>query len=292
MKLAINYSPAARTLLEEGAIDFDLWKCAPEHPHLTADARACCVPCPLYLHFPLDVGAPDFAERTDWSEVERLLGETGTPFVNVHLNARREHFPEVNSGTDPERERAAVCDRFLRHLGLAAARVGADRLIAENVIYQGEGAPCLRASVEPDLICDVVRESACGLLLDTAHARVTCEYLFENLSGGNGRLSVEECVTEYIAALPCGRLRELHVTGAQYDLNGRLRDSMPMTDGDWRTARWVLQEVRAGRWPAPWAVALEYGGVGPSYEWRSDPQVIAEQLPELRAMLLEEGSRA
>ena len=112
-----------------------------------------------------------------------------------------------------------------------------------------------------------------GLLLDTAHARVTCAYL--------GNVTAEE----YIQALPCEQLRELHVTGAQHDTNGRLRDSMPMGPEDWATVRWVSAQVQEGRWPAPWITALEYGGVGASYEWRSDPQVIEQQLPMLQDIL-------
>jgi hypothetical protein len=41
----------------------------------------------------------------------------------------------------------------------------------------------------------------------------------------------------------------------------------------------------AGAWPAPSIVAFEYGGVGPVFEWRSDVDVLAEQLPRLRDVL-------
>jgi uncharacterized protein (UPF0276 family) len=268
MKTAINYSAAARRLLEQGAIDFDLWKSAPR-PAWQEEARASNPPRPLYLHFPLDVGEPDFAEKNDWDEIARQLDETDTPFLNVHLNARREHFPEVSGDTKSAWN--AVRDQFLRHLSLVTERFGAERIIAENVIYRGAEGQYLRASVEPELITEVVAQSGCGLLLDTAHARITCAYL-------------DTPVEAYIEALPVAQLRELHVTGTQHDGN-RLRDSMPLSEEDWATVRWVLSHVHAGRWPAPWVAALEYGGIGSSYEWRSDPQVIAKELPILQGLV-------
>lgn len=266
IKTALNFSPAAKVLLADGAIAFDLWKSAPYGPW-REEARSSRPPLPLYLHFPLDVGELDFADKTNWEEIERQLGETGTPFVNVHLNARREHFPEAAS---PEQERFLVRERFLRNLGLVSERFAPERIIAENVIYRGPEGPYLLASVEPEVISGVIEETGCGLLLNTAHARITCDYLGMP-------------VKTYIEALPVQRLRELHITGTQHDGN-RLRDSMPMSDADWTTARWVMERIKAENYPRPWVVALEYGGIGPGYEWRSDPRVITEELPALSAL--------
>ena len=84
--------------------------------------------------------------------------------------------------------------------------------------------------------------------------------------------------------LPIDCLRELHVTGAQPH-EGRLRDSMPMGEPDWDLLAQVMTDVLCGYAAEPWVVALEYGGVGPGFDWRSDPRVIAEQIARLRALV-------
>ncbi len=264
MRLAVNYSEAARSLLREGEIAFDLWKCAPLGELGGIDNLSADDP-PGYVHFPLDAGAPDFLD-TDWSALERTLDATRTPFVNVHLNATKRQFP----GCSDEDARAAIRDRFRVALELLATRFGAERVLAENVVYRGPAGNFLRPSVEPDLISEVVRDSGVRFLLDTAHATITCEGL---------SLRVEE----YIAALPVDRLGELHVTGVS-PVEGRLRDSMPMTDRDRTLAGWVLQRIHSGEWPDPWLVALEYGGVGPIFEWRTDPEVLRRDLIWLRQL--------
>ncbi|SET51885.1 hypothetical protein SAMN05421676_105165 [Salinibacillus kushneri] len=88
-----------------------------------------------------------------------------------------------------------------------------------------------------------------------------------------------------MSKLPLHHLKELHITGIQADKNARLRDSMPMTDEDWNLAKWVIQQINAGYWPEPWGVAFEYGGIGPKFEWRSDEEVLSQQLPYLYEMV-------
>ncbi len=44
----------------------------------------------------------------------------------------------------------------------------------------------------------------------------------------------------------------------------------------------VLGHIHRGEWAEPWIVAFEYGGIGPIFEWRSEPTFIAEQIPRLR----------
>ena len=261
MLIALNFSHPAAELVQRGAIEIDLWKAAPTPDHLRpiGGARA-------YVHLPLDAGDPDF-EKTDWGWFDECLAATGTPYVNVHLNARRKDFDPVEG----ERERSAVRDRFLRHVGGLVERYGADRVIAENVIYRGPGGPFLEPSVLPETIGEVLERTGCGLLLDTAHARLSA-----------AKLGME--AKAYVDALPGDRLRELHVTGILHD-GTRERDSMPMGDADWGLAGHVLSRIGRGDWTSPWVVALEYGGTGEGFGWRSDPDVIASQVPRLRRLV-------
>jgi len=147
-----------------------------------------------------------------------------------------------------------------------------EHVIVENVICRGEGENMLKPIIEAEILTEIVERTGCGFLLDTAHAQMTSKSL--NLD-----------VKSYISQLPVTQLKELHITGIQQDQNGRLRDSMPMTEDDWDIARWVLNHIANGDWPEPWAVAFEYGGVGPKFEWRSEKDVLAKQVPRLVNLL-------
>ncbi len=274
MKLAINYSPEAEALAARGAVDFDLFKCPPawdpvvaEHaPDLFARARAV---RPVYLHFPLNAG-DDSLRAADWGRVEEAMAQTDTPFVNVHLLARAQDFPDMPGDTAAPAHVRRVLDALVRDVGVAAARLGPERVIVENVVYGGAGDDVLLPCVDPAVISEVVRRTGCRLLLDTAHARLSA-----------AALGVD--VQEYVECLPVARLGELHVTGARPE-NMRGRDSMPMGREDWALAEWAIARIAGGAWGRPWAVAFEYGGVGPIFASRSGADVIVEQLPRLREM--------
>ncbi len=275
MKLAINYSPQAKTLAEQQAIELDLFKCpsasegvAGEYaPTLLQDAGAC---RPIYIHFPLHAGNGSMA-ATDWEEVEEALRQTGTSYVNVHLQAQVKDFPGMTAETHAPGDVARLTETFIQDITMLTARFGPSRVIVENVVYRGAEGKVLYPCIDPAVLSQVVAETKCGFLLDTAHARLTC-------------LALGRSVKEYIEELPMTQLKELHVTGAQSD-GQRVRDSMPMGTDDWDLVEWVLQQVREGRFAKPWALAFEYGGVGPGFEWRSEAAVIAEQLPRLRTLI-------
>ena len=253
MKFAINFSHPARQLVEWGELSLDLWKCMPL-PEVLAEA----IHRPCYVHLPHDVGVPVFASAApgsegDWEQQHRLVEQTQTPWINVHLNARREWFTESES----------VEDRFVRNIGLLAARYGAHRICAENVVYRGESGAYRRESVEPEVIHRTLERTGASFLLDTAHARLSAD-----------ELGIDPWT--YIQSLPVDRLVELHVTGTDLH-DGIWKDSMIMSETDWELAERALAEIHAGRWARPWVVAFEYGGIGDKFAWRSDPDVIREQ---------------
>ena len=274
MRLAINYSPQAEALAAQGAIDFDLFKyppvwdpVVPEHaPNLLARARAV---RPLYLHFPLHTG-DNSLRTTDWDQVEEALAQTGTPFVNVHLQAHSRNFPDIPADTTEPAHVCRIQDALVQDIALVAARFGPERVIAENVVCRGATAKVLLPCVDPSVIGEVVERTGCGFLLDLAHARLTAD-----ARGWDAQ--------EYVARLPVAQLREFHVTGAQPH-DGRLRDSMALGPEDWALVEWAMERIGEGAWGKPWAVAFEYGGVGPGFAWRSEAGVIAEQLPRLKEL--------
>lgn len=271
MKLAINCSPQAEHLVSQQAVHLDLFKCPPASdpvmvahaPDFLTKAGRC---RPVYIHFPLYAGSGGL-EAINWAEIETALHQTGTPYVNVHLQAETKDFPLLRADTTLPDNVSHLTDVFIHDVALLADRFGPERVIVENVVYRGAEGKYLYPCVDPDVICKVVSETQCGLLLDTAHARLTC-------------LALGRDVKEYIARLPVAQLKELHVTGAQFD-GLRVRDSMAMGDEDWAIVEWAMQEIKADHWGKPWVLAFEYGGIGPGFEWRSKAEVIAEQLPRL-----------
>jgi uncharacterized protein (UPF0276 family) len=268
MKLGLNYSPQAADLLRSGQITIERFKCPP-WPDVVAAARQ---ERPPYLHFALNTGDGSI-DAADWQAIENGCAETDTPYINLHLVATAEQFPHIPPGSHAPAHLNAVTEALLKDVVKVKARFGRERVILENVVYRGSEGPVLYACVAPEVIRRVVNETGCGLLLDTAHARMTCLTL-----GGNPQ--------EYVARLPVERLREWHITGIQPGgPDGKLRDSMPMGDDDWSLVAWCMAQIESARWPQPWIASLEYGGVGPKFEWRSEPDVLAAQVPRLRQLL-------
>ncbi len=260
MQFALNYSPQALELLRSGRLEFDLFKC-PDWPETIAEAQA---QKPVYVHFPLVAGQQN-VEKVGLDNVEKMLAETGTHYVNTHIAAR---YEDLN---DPENVDEVV-ERMLADIMPLVERFGADRVIAENVPFPDIPDDKPRAIVMPQVIQRVIYESGCGLLLDIGHARLTAEYL-----GIDTR--------DYITQLPVERLRELHITGVGLDNEGLRNDHMPMTGEDWQLLEWALSSIRRGMWGRPQIVACEYGGIGPFFEWRTNPAIMLTDIPRMYGLV-------
>ncbi|HLR61043.1 MAG TPA: DUF692 family protein [Lentibacillus sp.] len=267
MKYAVNYSPEVFELVKKEDVQIDMFKCPDFDSDLIKTAQT---GKPSYVHFALNVGRRDLSEA-DWSKIGELLAATDTPYINVHLVAFAEDFPHIDINTRNAIEINEVIQCVTEDINVVADRFGAERVIAENVVYRSYEGDMLRPIIDPDVIARIIRETGCGFLLDTAHARMTCKYL-------------EADAYDYISRLPLDHLKELHITGVQSDGN-KLRDSMPMSDDDWDLAGWVLKNIHNGSWQEPWVASLEYGGIGPIFEWRTDYDVLAEQIPRLGSLI-------
>ena len=274
MNLAINYSPAAAKLVQEKALPIDRFKC-PDWPWMVAEAMPL---KPVAVHFKLAVGSGRLHEA-DWGLVEHLMQQTGTPYVNLHIEPLQRDFTDMPIDTSDPVHINQVTERLVQDVGAAVERFGAEKVIAENVTYYGPVSSStvrlhktLRPGVLPEVIRQVLDETGCGFLLDIPHARIAAHYL-----------GVDE--KDYFSSLPVDRLKEMHVTGLRTLEDGYLHDHLPMLESDWPSLDWVLERMRAGEWTAPWMLSFEYGGVGKEFEWRSDPQVIAAQVSQLAQRL-------
>jgi hypothetical protein len=287
MDFAVHYSVPAAALMDAGAIAVDRFKC-PAWPELVTQAQA---RYPLYVHFPLRVGRGSGAINTetkqspDWDRIDALLAQTGTPFVNVHLEPTVHEHPGIPLDSDDPAHTEALTDALIRDVRAVVARYGAERVIAENV-PNGHDTPHIAFS--PTVICRVIEEAGCGFLFDVSHARRAARALGMDAEA-------------YIALLPVERTREIHMTGIQmlddywigvlehagFDdpfvahFAGRWQDHLPFTQADWAFAAWAMAHVRRGAWGDPWVVALEYGGVGRLWETLTDEAVLRAQVPRL-----------
>lgn len=266
MLLSVNFSPDAAELIADGRVDCDTFK-VPDWDEVIAAASEL---RPVEVHFPLQLGASQ-PDAIDLDRVADLLASTGTPYLNMHVAPSRERFPDLAVDDLSERARKAVMDGLLADIAPLAERFGADNLMLENLPYRGPERGLLRAGVDPELLGNLLDASGCGLLLDVSHAVITAATL------GVG-------VDDYLGDLPTASVIDLHVSGVR-ELDGSARDHMPLTAQDWDLIGRVFQRVAAGAWPAPRSVALEYGGVGPVFAWRTASEVLATELPRLARLL-------
>lgn len=268
MKLAVNFSKEAEKLLNDKSITVDMFKCPDFSKDLIYQAentKSC------YIHFGLNAGSGQM-NNVNWQVIDELRKHTQTPYVNVHAVAFAKDYPNVDVLTTDSYQINKMINSTITDIEFVSQKVDVENIIIENVICRGEGENMMKPIIDPRVFSEIVKETGCGFLLDIAHAQMTSMCLGLD-------------VKDYISQLPLNHLKELHITGIQLDKNGRLRDSMPMTSKDWSLASWVIQHIKNGDWPKPWVVAFEYGGVGPTFEWRSDKKVLEKQIPILYNMI-------
>jgi uncharacterized protein len=275
MQLAVNYTPQAADLLAAGRVEFDLYKC-PDWSEVIAEATR---QRPAYVHFPLYAGGGQVC-GADWDRIDGILKQTGTRYVNIHLAPHSDDFPGMPPDTEDPTWNEPVLERIIADVEFVKARYGAERIILENVPWDPVPQFSIpRPAILAENISLVVHETGCGFLLDTAHAQIAANYL--QMDG-----------IDYLNALPVDHLREIHVTGTKYsDEIGCLIDHYAMSASDWALAEHALTRIGRGDWPPPEIVALEYGGVGPLFEWRSESEIIAAELPHLAALVTAARSR-
>jgi uncharacterized protein len=266
MELSINFSPQAAQLLADRRIRVDRFKC-PDWPDMIEEARAL---APVYVHFPLDAGTTS-GRTCDLDAVEAMARDTGTPLVNYHLVAYGRDFPGVPQDTTDDDVTETIVARATAEVARAVERFGAERVVLENIPYFGAGGKYMRGSVDPDVLRRVIDDSGCGFLLDVSHARIAAHYL-----------GIEPHA--YVERLPIDRLRELHLTGVEM-IDGKLADHMGLGEEDLAWAKWSMDRIAAGDWARPWAMAFEYGGVGPPFKWRSEASVIERDVNRLNELL-------
>ncbi len=299
MKFGLNYSLPAARLYDAGVITPHVFKC-PAWPDLVAEIKD---RYPLYIHFPLGVGSGigsaidgEAKAPARWDKFEKLLAQTGTPYLNVHLLAPQTKFMPAGQGIDPfDAER--TLEALIKDVEGVIAHFGKEMVIAENGF--NIGAEPLYAAYYPETISQVIAATGCGFLLDISHARIAAM-----------RLGMD--YQQYISRLPLHAIREIHITGMQviddYWINraiahgmprkmiedyigpngvwlpNGMADHLPLSQEDWGVMDWAAEQLRSGAWRTPWVTSLECGGVGPFWEATYTEEEIAAQVPRLQAI--------
>ena len=293
MKLAYNYSKELAELVREGKVHLDVFKCPP-WPEMIEEAQDL---LPVYVHFPLTVGAGIGAAKgndqdpVDWKTIESLQASTVTPFINLHTPIRKKSYPDIPPDSLEQSHIDLITENLIKDIQAVCERFGAEYVIIENMY--GHAGRNMAAGYLPDVINSVIAETGCGFLFDISHARLAAREL-----GWDAK--------EYIQALPLNQIRELHLTGVQaFDqpwidrfreageeeelieaLAGLWMDHFPLNEEDWQFWDWCLAQINDGRWGDPWAVAVEYGGIGPYWQAMTDTQILLDQVPRLWAQLM------
>ncbi len=275
MKAAINYTPQAAQLLTQNTIQLDLFKC-PDWPDLIAEAQQY---RPIYVHFPLHAGSGNI-EKADWEHVETLLESTQTRYVNVHIAPHVSRFPDLELNTLDSQWIDPIVETVIDELQPVIDRFGAENIILENAPYDPRvqyAIPYL--GVIPETINRILTTTGCGFLLDTAHARISS-------------LVLEVNELDYLDALDLNNLKEVHVTGTRFDRESNFwRDHFAMTAVDWRSFNHIMAKIQRGSCATPEIITLEYGGVGPLFDWRSHPEVIQADMTQLIRTFNSMGNR-
>ncbi len=293
MKFGLNYSNAAARLYDQGVIAPDVFKC-PAWPDLIARIKD---RYPVYIHFPLGVGEGrggaldgETKQPANWAKFEKLLADTGTPYLNLHLQAPRDRSHPAHA--------EGVQENLIRDVEAVIARFGREMVIVENGFNLGPEP--LHPAFYAETAKQVVQATGCGFLFDISHARIAAMRLGEDYR-------------DYINRLPVHAIREIHVTGMQVVddywidralasglsreliesyigpdgvwLPHRMTDHLPLSDEDWPIMAWAAQQLRSGAWQKPWVTSLECGGVGAFWEATFTEEEMRAQVPRLQALL-------
>lgn len=259
MEFAVNYSKPLIRLLTEDAVNIDLIKC-PDWEGMLAEAAPF---GPIIIHYDLEVGLGN-TFKADFNRILDLKNRTATPHVNTHL-VTPQYF-DLNN----HQEIKMINTRWRNEIQLMIEHLGAGVVALEHYPYT-EATPHFRYPTDDEVFTKVINDTGCMLLLDLAHARITAD-----------TFGID--VKDYIRALPLDRLVEMHVTGIKSH-SGVLTDHFGLNSGDWGLLEWALHEIKTGHWREPKVVAFEYGGVGNTFVWRTDDEVLKTQVPKLYEMI-------
>jgi uncharacterized protein (UPF0276 family) len=165
--------------------------------------------------------------------------QTNCPWLSAHLDHHTD--AEINSllqgGTRPPRYEAGQALELIRHAIQSMQAHLPVPLLLENM--QHWPLPEADVAVAPAFITRVLEETQSGLLLDTAHARITAAVL-------------NRSVRSYLEELPLERTVEIHVSSPRLENGQWVSCHEAMQEEDYTLLEWLLERV------TPKVITLEY----------------------------------
>lgn len=266
--LAANYSAQLVSLLGDDDHAVDAVKVS-EFYDLSHIAlyRSLPVPKPFVLHGLCQdtrlrrcpsLGTVGFEESLSIPTLRAALDLCRPRYISAHL----EHYSRVHSQPEEFIDRLTSDVRFVSDLtGLPVHLENTHCGVTEPRRVMNAPYTC-----DPSFIGEALARTGSRLLLDLAHAQVAA-------------WRREESALEYIMSLPLELVDEIHVNSPAI-LDGELRDKhVEMTEEGYSLLNTVLRHSQ------PKTVSLEYGGLGPTFENRSDQNALLRQLRRLSQML-------
>lgn len=266
--LAANYSRELVSLLENEADIVDAVKVSEFYSEeYIAMYRSLPVRKPFVLHGVcqdtrrsrgLSLGMPGFEESLDLASLRTALDLCKPAYISAHLEFHAFEHPNAQEFL-ASLESDALLIRTLTKLPLHL----------ENTYFDfprpGKVANA-RYICDPKFIREALGRTGARMLLDVAHAQAAAWHLGVPASG-------------YMLSLPLSLVDEIHVNSPEM-ADGELRDRhVELDEEGYELTELVLEHADVK------TISLEYGGVGPVYENRSDISALRRQLVRLRKMM-------
>ncbi len=271
VRVAVNYSRVAADLVDRDVIQIDLFKCPADNELIIAAEST----RPVFVHGDLWIGNETLDEDRlhTWATFSRV---GATRWLNAHLAPTVDSLAGIQQ---PAARRTTVLERLHEDLVELIRRYSKNRVAVENVPWEKRADyPIDRLAVDPEVVSEAVHSTEVGFILDLGHVRMAA-------------LELGIDPWDLLDGYPTSRLVELHIAGVAVDDSGRLRDSMAMGDLDWTIVEGALERIRLGDWPTPSVIALEYGGEGDHFSWRTNPNELETQVCRLQDAIAQQTSR-
>lgn len=266
--LAANYSRELVSLLENEADIVDAVKVSEFYDEeYIAMYRSLPVRKPFVLHGVCQdtrrsrrpsLGMPGFEESLDLASLRTALDLCIPAYISAHLEFHAVEHPDAEEFLEPL-ERDALFIRTLTKIPLHLENTHSDFPRPGKVTNA-------RYISDPGFIREALDRARARMLLDVAHAQVAA-----------WRLGVP--ASDYILSLPLNLVDEIHVNSPSM-ADGELRDRhVELDEEGYELTELVLEHADVK------TISLEYGGLGPVYENRSDISALRRQLVRLREMM-------
>jgi len=207
---------------------------------------------PIFIHGlaqGVSPGELSFKENVDLDLLKSTLALTDTKYISFHLQCVLGYGQEINS--DDFLERFINDSAYVREVTNLPIH-----LENTHFYFPSEGKNNNAAFIcEPNFIKQALAKTSSEFLLDIGHAQIAAWHLGIN-------------PIEYINSLPMHLIEEVHITGPIMVGNEPRDKHQEISEEGYNLLEYILNHANIK------TITIEYGGVGKSFEERSDKKRI------------------